>query len=109
MWFRNRQDEGVVYDKYFHPMKAETVALVLTVVIKLFINASLVLTCSKMDCCIDEWMTGIRTECAFTTAAYRDTYNEHIRCIKDFLVHDEANGNNRIFENISEKLYNRGR
>ena len=30
MWFRNRQDEGVTYDKYFHPIKAEMLALVLT-------------------------------------------------------------------------------
>jgi hypothetical protein len=32
MWFRNRQDEGVVYDNYFQPIKVETLALVLTVV-----------------------------------------------------------------------------
>ena len=107
MWFQNRQDEGVVYNKYFHPMKAETIALVLTVVSAFFIIIFSVLKYSKVDCCIDEWMTGIRTECAFTTAAYRDTYNEHLRCLKDFQEHcKDTYGNNGIFENICEKLYN---
>ena len=32
MWFRNRQDEGVVYVNYFQPIKVETIALVLAVV-----------------------------------------------------------------------------
>lgn len=93
MWFRNRQDEGIKFNKYFHPIKPEMVALVLTVI----------------DCCIDEWMTGIRADCAFTTAAYRDTYLEHLQCIEEFKSHDERHGNNKIFDNISLKLYNRGR
>lgn len=41
MWFRNRQDEGVVYDKCFNPIKAEMVALVLTVVCFGFIGNGL--------------------------------------------------------------------
>ena len=36
MWFRNRQDEGVVYDQYFHPIKVEMLALVLTAASTLF-------------------------------------------------------------------------
>jgi hypothetical protein len=43
MWFRNRQDEGVTYRKYFHPMRAETVALVLTVVSFFFMSVFLFL------------------------------------------------------------------
>lgn len=30
MWFANRNDEGVVYPKYFDPIPVEVVALVLT-------------------------------------------------------------------------------
>jgi hypothetical protein len=32
MWFANRNDEGVVYHKYFNPIPVEVVVLVLTAV-----------------------------------------------------------------------------
>ena len=38
MWFRNCQDKGVTYDKYFHPIKAEMLSLVLTVASTFIIN-----------------------------------------------------------------------
>ncbi|KAF8954315.1 hypothetical protein BDZ97DRAFT_1913946 [Flammula alnicola] len=92
MWFRNRQDEGVIFEGYFRPIRPETIALVLTVI----------------DCCIDEWITGIRTDVAFSGAAYRDVYIEHLKCLKEFDNHAQAKGLD-ILGNIREKLYNRGR
>jgi hypothetical protein len=30
MWFANRNDEGIIYHKYFNPIPTEVIALVLT-------------------------------------------------------------------------------
>lgn len=109
MWFRNRQDEGVVYDSYFQPIKVETVALILTVVSVFFVYKIYYSDVFQIECCIDEWTTGIRTDCAFTTAAYRDIYVDHLRCLQDFISHDKKYGKDNIVGNIIEKLYNRGR
>ncbi|KAF8954048.1 hypothetical protein BDZ97DRAFT_1766789 [Flammula alnicola] len=92
MWFHNRQDEGVIFDGYFRPIRPETIALVLTVI----------------DCCIDEWITGIRTDVAFTGAIYHDVFIEHLKCLKDFDDCAKAKKLD-ILGNIQEKLYNRGR
>ena len=32
MWFVNRNDEGIIYNKYFSPLPTEVIALVLAVV-----------------------------------------------------------------------------
>jgi hypothetical protein len=40
MWFTNRNDEGIVYHKYFNPFRAEAIALVLTAVSLIFGLAS---------------------------------------------------------------------
>ncbi|KAF9562391.1 hypothetical protein CPC08DRAFT_381138 [Agrocybe pediades] len=94
MWFRNRQDIGVTYDSFFSPFRHETIALVLTVI----------------ECCIDEWVTGIRTDCAFTSSVYRTVYEDHIKCIRDFIAFTEEKPASRgLVPNICEKLYNRGR
>lgn len=32
MWFANRSDEGIIYNKYFNPMPIKVIALMLTAV-----------------------------------------------------------------------------
>lgn len=106
MWFRNKQDEGVIHEENFSPLSIEAVALVLAAVcyhLWLFINH---LTCHvQIECCIDEWISGIRSDIPFSAALYKDVYEDHIRCLERF---------NRvtkqiILPNILVKLYNRGR
>ena len=58
-----------------------------------------------MECCIDEWVTGIHADAPFSAVSYRDVFVEHLRCLNDFIVHTKKHG---LFENIREKLYNRG-
>ncbi|KAF8229109.1 hypothetical protein L208DRAFT_1402691 [Tricholoma matsutake] len=77
MWFRNKQDEGITYSSYFNPFTILAHALVLTAI----------------ECCINEWITGIKTDIPFTTALYQDKHT----------------GKHDILTNILLKIYNRGR
>ncbi|KAG1867249.1 hypothetical protein DFJ58DRAFT_911671 [Suillus subalutaceus] len=54
MWFANRCDEGIVHAKYFDPLPVQTIALILTAI----------------ECCIDEWMTGLKEDIKFSSLAY---------------------------------------
>ncbi|KAF8223383.1 hypothetical protein L208DRAFT_1317082 [Tricholoma matsutake] len=90
MWFRNKQDKGISYSFYFNPFTIPALALILTAI----------------ECCIDEWITGIKTDIPFTTALYQDVYEDHLRCLECFEKHTEKHG---ILDNILLKLYNWGR
>ncbi|KAF8230447.1 hypothetical protein L208DRAFT_1400539 [Tricholoma matsutake] len=90
MWFRNKQDEGITYSSYFNPFTIPALALVLMAI----------------ECCIDEWITGIKTDIPFTTALYQDVYEDHICCLQHFKKHT---GKHDILTNILLKIYNRGR
>ncbi|KAI5994418.1 hypothetical protein EDD15DRAFT_2112111, partial [Pisolithus albus] len=54
MWFTNKHDDGVVYHEYFRPFPYPALALVLTAI----------------ECCVDEWVTGTRTDIPFTIQEY---------------------------------------
>jgi uncharacterized protein DUF6532 len=59
----------------------------------------------QIECCIDEWISGIRTDIPFSTALYKDVYEDHIRCLERFNKITKQ----LILPNILVKLYNRGR
>ncbi|KIM88272.1 hypothetical protein PILCRDRAFT_62582, partial [Piloderma croceum F 1598] len=90
MWFANKQDDGVSYPEYFKPMPDITVALVLT----------------AMECGIDEWGTGIKTDIAFTAVDYRTVFDAHLKCLRNF---QEATKKHELLDKICTKLYNVGR
>ncbi|KAG1874427.1 hypothetical protein F4604DRAFT_1680960 [Suillus subluteus] len=58
MWFANRSDEGVIHGRYFNPLPVELLALILTAI----------------ECCIDEWLTGVKEDIKFSSAAYAPVY-----------------------------------
>ncbi|KAG0698832.1 hypothetical protein DFH29DRAFT_809820, partial [Suillus ampliporus] len=70
MWFANRSDEGIVYAKYFDPLPVQTIALILTAI----------------ECCIDEWMTGVKEDIKFSLVAYSPVSSYlrvlYIACVK---------------------------
>ncbi|KAG1796856.1 hypothetical protein EV424DRAFT_1274860, partial [Suillus variegatus] len=68
MWFLNRSDEGIIYHKYFNPMPVKTIALVLTMI----------------ECCINEWMQGIKEDIKFTLATYGAIFNHHLSSLQHF-------------------------
>ncbi|KAF8233249.1 hypothetical protein L208DRAFT_1267700, partial [Tricholoma matsutake] len=90
MWFRNKQDKGISYSFYFNPFTIPALALVLTAI----------------ECCIDEWITRIKTDIPFTTALYQDVYEDHLCCLECFEKHTKKHG---ILNNILLKLYNQGK
>ncbi|KAG2114531.1 hypothetical protein DEU56DRAFT_933783, partial [Suillus clintonianus] len=81
MWFANRSDEGIVYNQYFNPMPIKVIALTLTVI----------------ECCIDEWMQGVKEDIKFTALAYRSVYNNHLTSLQRF---DERTAPYKLFERI---------
>ncbi|KAG1892034.1 hypothetical protein F4604DRAFT_1564880, partial [Suillus subluteus] len=68
MWFANRSDEGIVYAKYFDPLPIQTIALILT----------------ALECCIDEWMTGVKEDIKFSSVAYSPVYLLHLNSLQRF-------------------------
>ncbi|KAG6904927.1 hypothetical protein DXG01_006171, partial [Tephrocybe rancida] len=68
MWFKNKRDEGVVYTDMFYPMPIPAIALILTAI----------------ECNIDEWVSGTKTDIAFYADDYRTTYMKHIESLETF-------------------------
>ncbi|KAG2127609.1 uncharacterized protein EDB93DRAFT_1096419, partial [Suillus bovinus] len=68
MWFMNRSDEGVICGKYFEPLPVEIIALILTAI----------------ECCIDEWITGVKEDIKFLAATYSPIYQVHLSSLQCF-------------------------
>ncbi|KAG1784618.1 uncharacterized protein HD556DRAFT_1221226, partial [Suillus plorans] len=81
MWFSNRNDEGLIYHKYFNPFPVRALALVLTAI----------------ECCIDEWLPGIKEDIKFTSATYGAVYNNHLGSLLRF---DERTAPYKLLERI---------
>ncbi|KAG6807984.1 hypothetical protein H0H92_005806 [Tricholoma furcatifolium] len=92
MWFQNKHNEGIKFMDIFNPFPILTLALVLSVI----------------DCCLDEWMTGIKTDAPFKAKFYSDIYEGHL---KNFRMFDEQSQKSRsgLCNAILVKLHNRGR
>ncbi|KAG6835259.1 hypothetical protein H0H93_003351 [Arthromyces matolae] len=92
MWFKDKEDEGVIFFEDFSPFPIPALALVLTVI----------------DCCLDEWITGVKTQINFSSKLYRDTYNAHLKDIEQFEKYTKDHSS-QVLESICTKLHNRGR
>ncbi|RDB14714.1 hypothetical protein Hypma_016210 [Hypsizygus marmoreus] len=90
MWFANKNDEGIKYSDLFKPLPVQTIALVLMVI----------------ECCIDEWLTGTRTDLAFYANDYSYVYETHIACLEEFGTFTVKLD---LLGNLQNKLYNFGR
>ncbi|KAH9910241.1 uncharacterized protein B0H18DRAFT_896253, partial [Fomitopsis serialis] len=91
MWFVNKHDEGVRLYPYFNPISIETFAFVL----------------AAIECGIDEWGTGTRTEVHFTADDYRPVYETHKASLEAFdTFSDDAH---RVLLKIRTKLHNEAR
>ncbi|KAI6020919.1 hypothetical protein BKA83DRAFT_19519 [Pisolithus microcarpus] len=90
MWFANKHDDGVVFHKHYKPFPYLALVLVLMVI----------------ECCIDEWMTGMRTDIPFTIQEYRGTYESHLKCLHAF---EDAMKDYDVLPAICTRLYEAGR
>ncbi|KAF8183352.1 hypothetical protein K438DRAFT_1767017 [Mycena galopus ATCC 62051] len=91
MWFSNRRAEGALHPEIFGPaLPKPTLALV---------------ECG-IECGIDEWATGIKTDVPFTSADYRSIYTDHINSMTAF---EKRSAPRDILGNILTRLHNVGR
>ena len=60
---------------------------------------------SQMECGIDEWGTGIKTEVPFTTMDYHPMFDAHLKCLCEL---QEATKKHELLDKICFKLYNVG-
>ncbi|KAG1806059.1 hypothetical protein EV424DRAFT_1516950 [Suillus variegatus] len=90
MWFANRNDEGIVYHQYFNPLPVETMALLL----------------ASIECCIDEWGTGIKEDVKFSAANYASVYNTHLDSLQRF---EEHTAPYKLLEKIRVNLHDAAR
>ncbi|KAI6101925.1 hypothetical protein F5141DRAFT_1008579 [Pisolithus sp. B1] len=89
MWFANKHDDGVLFHKHYKPFPYPALALVLTAI----------------ECCIDEWMTGMWMDIPFTIQEYCGTYKSHLKCLQVF---KDATKVYNILLAICMKLYEVG-
>lgn len=90
MWFANRNDEGIIYHKYFNPIPTEVVALVLTAI----------------ECCIDEWAQGLKEDIKFTSATNGSVYKGHLASLQRFQQHTAPY---KLLEKICDNLHDTAR
>ncbi|CAA7270374.1 unnamed protein product [Cyclocybe aegerita] len=74
MWFRNKDDEGVIHPEFLEDdmLALPTLALALTIVE------------NNLDDSDDEWVTGEQSDVPFTMAAYKSKYQAHLQQLTDF-------------------------
>ncbi|KIM57107.1 hypothetical protein SCLCIDRAFT_131091, partial [Scleroderma citrinum Foug A] len=85
MWFANKTDEGIKNHTWFKPFPLPALVLVLTAI----------------ECCIDEWMTGMQMDIPFTIQDYCGRYNSHLKCLQDF---DEATKEFGVLKGICARI-----
>ncbi|KAG1764173.1 hypothetical protein EV702DRAFT_982245 [Suillus placidus] len=85
MWFANRNDEGVIHGRYFEPLPVEIIALILTAI----------------ECCIDEWITGVKEDIKFSSNAYSSVYVGHLSSLQRF---DERTSAYKLLGKIADNI-----
>ncbi|KAG1845928.1 hypothetical protein F4604DRAFT_1688561 [Suillus subluteus] len=85
MWFANHSDEGVIHGRYFNPLPVELLALILTAI----------------ECCIDEWLTGVKEDIKFSSAAYAPVYQVHLTSLRRF---NERTSAYKLLEKICDNV-----
>ena len=114
MWFNNKRDEGVIFQDYFNPISVPSIALILTAVsFILFYSVStlsfnwFLLYHLQIECNIDEWVTGIKTDITFYAEEYRPIYDSHVVSLNEFGVYSKSR-NFDLLGRLQRKLYNFG-
>ncbi|KAG1727146.1 hypothetical protein EDD22DRAFT_961298 [Suillus occidentalis] len=90
LWYQNKRDEGIMFEKKFTPFPIPALALVYTAV----------------ECCIDEWTDGEWTDINFSSAEYKDVYDKHLANLRKFNTQTKAHG---ILDSILKAINDNGR
>ncbi|KZT20202.1 hypothetical protein NEOLEDRAFT_1123044 [Neolentinus lepideus HHB14362 ss-1] len=89
MWFRDAEDEGIKYDRYFLMASHRMLALIFTVI----------------ECCIEEWSTGIRRKINFTAQKFKPAFKRIFEMLIDF----EKQGGGEVLTAVRTSLLENGR
>jgi hypothetical protein len=114
MWFKNKRDEGIAYPDLFNPISVYSIALILTAVSVLWTTPIILLPVliqvffKKVECNIDEWITGIKTDIIFYADEYRTIYESHVNSLLAFGAYSKAKGLD-LLGRVQRRLYNFGR
>ena len=116
MWFKNKHDEGIVLKDYFNPLQIASIALILTAVshpLSFFISCKLgynliFLLHFQIECNINEWATGLKTDITFYAEEYRPIYESHVVSLTEFGEYSKSK-NFDLLGRLQRKLYNFGR
>ncbi|KAH9023486.1 hypothetical protein EDB85DRAFT_1984460 [Lactarius pseudohatsudake] len=68
LWFRNREDDGIMFHEHFSPMPIPAIAFIIMLI----------------ECCIDEWADGIRKETRWKEVQFQTAYETHIKMLRHF-------------------------
>ncbi|KDQ19372.1 hypothetical protein BOTBODRAFT_27963 [Botryobasidium botryosum FD-172 SS1] len=86
MFFKKKNDDGIRSSEYFNPIKPPTIALAYAAV----------------RCALDEWSEGVFDPVDFTTAAYKDVYDELRRGLAELAEDPEGE---RELTNLGQELW----
>jgi len=90
LWFKNKDDDGMTFQEHFSPMPIRAMALVLAVI----------------QCCIDEWTDGTRTDSNWDEKCFKTVYQWHIDALTKFHDHDNAENADPLEVIRSDLLHN---
>ncbi|KAG1827340.1 uncharacterized protein BJ212DRAFT_1294640 [Suillus subaureus] len=82
LWYHNKKDKGIVFEKFFSPFPVAALALVYT----------------AAECCIDEWSDSKQMDISFLSNEYKEAYDKHIANLKNILK--ELNDNGRLHAKV---------
>ncbi|KAG2337594.1 hypothetical protein BDR05DRAFT_895011, partial [Suillus weaverae] len=68
LWYSNKKDEWVMFEKLFTPFPIPALALVYAVA----------------ECCVDEWVDDKWIDISFLSSKYKEAYNKHLANLKKF-------------------------
>jgi hypothetical protein len=112
MWFANRNDEGIIYHQYFNPFPVKTMALMLAGSgcrephLSCHIFIQLITRTGQVECCIDEWITGVKEDIKFSLAGYASVYQAHLESLMRF---EERTAAYKLLEKIRINLHDTAR
>ena len=110
MWFKNKRDEGIIFPDLFNPVSVHSIALILTAVsnsVNYFHGSNNICT-QQIECNIDEWISGTKTEVTFWADNYRGIYESHILSLNSFSTYSKSRGFD-LLGRLQRRLYNYGR
>ena len=110
MWFKNKRSEGIIYPDLFNPISVPSIALILTAVSSSmnYYSVSTNLSTPQIECNIDEWISGTKTDVTFWADDYRALYDSHFLSLTSFGQYSESKGVD-LLGWLQRRLYNFGR